>query len=351
MYDRVCFFGAGKFLLSEERKGWFEQGEFEIVGILDNDEAKWGGQYLGKIIMNPMDITGLESEIDYIVLTVQNEIIKKDIFNFIINKLRIAANKIKEYTDIQFIPDTRYGGISFDINKPGKFYLMSSLIDTKKIKYSNDLERFYFYGKHKFINKALHYLELYNKYFNKLRGENIVVLEIGVQSGGSLQMWKDYFGDSAQIVGVDIDSECLKHIEDRIAIEIGSQQDEAFLDSIGQKWGGFDIIIDDGGHTMQQEMKSFQHLWKYLRDGGVYSCEDLSTNYLERFSGAYKGDTFVEFSKNRIDDVNYLHISDSRYNVSAFAGEISAIHYHEEIMFIEKQKIKEAFFLRLKTAD
>ena len=114
----------------------------------------------------------------------------------------------------------------------------------------NDLERFFYGGQHRALSKWLHYFEVYDRHFSKYRNKAPVVMEIGVFRGGSMQMWKDYFGKGAQIIGVDIDEKTKAFEEEQIHIEIGSQADRDFLRQLKLKYPRIDILIDDGGHTM-----------------------------------------------------------------------------------------------------
>jgi len=116
--------------------------------------------------------------------------------------------------------------------------------------------------------KEPHFIEAYKKHFDGLTPKR--VLEIGVQHGGSLKIWRDMFPD-AEIVGVDIDPQCKQYEETNIKVLIGDQHDVKFLESLGD----FDIIIDDGGHTMTQQQTSLKWLMPQLREGGIYVIEDL----------------------------------------------------------------------------
>ena len=103
------------------------------------------------------------------------------------------------------------------------------------------------------IHKWDHYLDIYNKYFAEYREKKVNLLEFGVYQGGSLQLWKQYFGSSVSIFGVDIDERCAAFQEDQIQIIIGDQEDSKFLSKLGNDLPNLDIIIDDGGHTMLQQ--------------------------------------------------------------------------------------------------
>lgn len=130
------------------------------------------------------------------------------------------------------------------------------------------------------IDKWHHYFEIYDKHFQRFQDEDIRVLEIGVDHGGSLQVWKKYFGHNVKIVGLDINPACAEYAEDQIEIVIGNQADTALLKSLGE----FDIVIDDGSHRLQDQEASFEALWPATR--GVYLIEDCHTQYPNlRFNG------------------------------------------------------------------
>lgn len=149
------------------------------------------------------------------------------------------------------------------------------------------------------------YLRKYEKYIPFKRTDEIKILEIGVQNGYSVRTWKEYFFNST-IVGIDIEPNCKKHQENRIYIEIGDQTDEEFLNTIVEKYGPFDLIVDDGSHVNSHVITSFKFLFDHLNKHGVYLVEDVSTSYWPYYGGGIKGEnTSVEFFKNIIDEVNF----------------------------------------------
>ena len=143
--------------------------------------------------------------------------------------------------------------------------------------------------------KEPHFIEAYKKHLAALTPKR--VLEIGVQHGGSLKIWRDMFPD-AEIVGVDIDPQCKQYEETNIKVLIGDQHDVKFLESLGD----FDIIIDDGGHTMTQQQTSLKWLMPQLREGGIYVIEDLHTSYWEQFKDIEH--STIEEIKSLIDDLH-----------------------------------------------
>jgi hypothetical protein len=151
------------------------------------------------------------------------------------------------------------------------------------------------------------YCVKYEKWLPFNRLEPLSILEIGVLGGASLATWREYYPSSI-IVGIDIDPSC-KQYEDpsnRIFIEIGSQDDVDFLESVAQKWGPFDMILDDGSHVNRHVIASFNHLIDYVKPECVYVIEDTCTAYWEEYEGGFRNpDSSIEFAKNLVDDVNF----------------------------------------------
>jgi hypothetical protein len=106
-------------------------------------------------------------------------------------------------------------------------------------------------------------------------------LEIGVYSGGSLDIWRNYFGPKAIIYGVDIAPDCRTYENDGIKIFIGDQADRSFWREFRRGVPTLDIVIDDGGHQPEQQIASLEELLPFLRPGGVYFCEDVHGMYNE----------------------------------------------------------------------
>ena len=182
----------------------------------------------------------------------------------------------------------------------------------------------------------MHFLGVYEKWFGALRLNKLEVLEIGIHHGGSLRMWEEYFPNS-QITGVDIEKHCKKHENGRIKVFIGDQADRNFLSTLGK----FDIIIDDGGHTMDQQKNSFNVLWGHLNPGGIYVIEDLETSYWPKFEGAYRNKhTMIEMLKGFVDNVNCVGAAHPRAEHKKKIVEdlsIEAIHFYQSLCLVHKK--------------
>ena len=147
------------------------------------------------------------------------------------------------------------------------------------------------------------YAKHYSEWFSDVRKEPLNFLEIGVQSGASVRMWKEYF-PRGQIYGIDIQERCKKYEEERIRIFIGDQGDRAFLESVVDAIAGpIHIVVDDGGHKSGLHIPSFEALFPYVISGGLYIIEDLyatsgSTDFVD-VSGE-KGTTH-DYFKREVD--------------------------------------------------
>jgi hypothetical protein len=125
------------------------------------------------------------------------------------------------------------------------------------------------------IWKWNHYFEIYDRHFSRFRNREVRVLEIGIYSGGSLQMWRDYFGPRCRVYGIDIEPACKAYESDSVKVFIGDQKDRKFWKRFKQEVPAIDIVIDDGGHRPEQQIVTFEELLPYLQPGGVYLCEDV----------------------------------------------------------------------------
>lgn len=188
------------------------------------------------------------------------------------------------------------------------------------------------------MRKEPWYYDLYDRHLKDFKNDSNV-FEIGVQTGESLEMWRKVF-PTGNIVGLDIDETCGK--PEGTKVYIGDQCDKATLEKIVNENGDFDVIIDDGGHTMEQQITSFKHLIGHVKQGGIYVIEDLHTSYWPQFDGGYKKqNTTVEFIKDFIDSINHQSVDHPRAGNLRQKLEdiypIYAVHIYPSIIFIEKR--------------
>ncbi len=198
---------------------------------------------------------------------------------------------------------------------------------------------FYGYDGDHLINKWNHFLPIYSRLFAPYRngmpdGRPLRFLEIGVYEGGSLDLWRRFFGESAILYGIDVDPRCAVFDGRAAQVRIGSQADPAFLRSVVAEMGGVDIVLDDGSHVASHQRVSFETLFPLLAEDGLYVAEDLHTSYWRDYEGGYrrKG-TFLEMTKAFIDDMHaWYHDRGAR----EIGRGIGAIHVYDSIVAFEK---------------
>jgi len=148
------------------------------------------------------------------------------------------------------------------------------------------------------------YFEVYDRLFSPWVGRQFVFVEVGVFNGGSLLMWRDYFGPGARIIGVDFNPEAKRLEADGFEIFIGNQADPAFWTAFQAAVGPIDIFLDDGGHTFEQQIVTVDSILPAIRDGGLVVVEDTHTSYMADFGGP-SGRSFVSWAKGIADGINH----------------------------------------------
>lgn len=205
----------------------------------------------------------------------------------------------------------------------------------------NDLRQYFESNNGRLIDKYTHYFDIYERHLSRYRNQAVHFVEIGVFQGGSLQMWKHYFGPKAHIYGVDINPECKKFEENQIQVFIGDQADRHFLRELRAKLPRIDIVLDDGGHLMHQQIATFEVLYPAIAEDGVYLCEDLHTSYFGDCGGGFRSrGTFIEYSKYFIDYLNGWHFRFSGSPaIERFARSTYSLNYYDSMLVIEKRQV------------
>ncbi len=177
-----------------------------------------------------------------------------------------------------------------------------------------------------------HYFEIYHRHLTKFIGHKVNMLEIGIYSGGSLEMWWSYFGKDSHIYGVDIEGACKEYESDHVSVFIGDQADRAFWANFRAAVRGLDIIIDDGGHTPEQQMITLEEMLPHLRPGGVYICEDIHGAF-NRFGAFATGLT------GELNRMNQIRDPLLQSTVTRFQSAIHSIHFYPYLLIVEKHSI------------
>ncbi len=187
-----------------------------------------------------------------------------------------------------------------------------------------------------------HYFEIYHRHLQKYRMQSPVVVEIGISMGGSLPMWHHYFGPGTRVVGVDIDPACRQFEDSATTVMIGDQADRNFLAALREKVPRIDVLIDDGGHTMVQQIATFEELYPHVDSNGTYICEDVHTSLWPNFGGGYRrSGTFLEYSKGLVDKLSAWHSRDpAALTVDAFTLMTFGVSFYDSVVVIEKRSME-----------
>jgi hypothetical protein len=206
---------------------------------------------------------------------------------------------------------------------------------------ANPLAEYFHNNPGRLIDKWHHYFEIYHRHFAAFRGRSPVVVEIGVFHGGSLEMWRQYFGAGAHIVGIDVDPRCRQFEGDSVNVMIGDQADRGFLAEVRTRFPHVDIVIDDGGHTMAQQITSFEELYPHLQPQGVYLCEDLHTSYFPPYGGGYRKDgTFIQYATRLVDQLHAWYSTEpDRFRVDEITRSTHGLHFYDSVLVVEKRPI------------
>jgi hypothetical protein len=195
------------------------------------------------------------------------------------------------------------------------------------------------------------YVEKYEKFLSEYRNKEFKLLEIGIDKGYSIKMWKEYF-TKADIYAIDILD--LTHMaEDRVSVIVGSQNDTKFLEDLSDKHGPFDIIIDDGSHKNEDMMTSFVTLFPLLKPGGMYIVEDLHacywpwvqkdtsnnfTNVIKQLLDHVNSSGKTGCAERKNDHLDAVVTQNLMGQMEWWDTQIESVHMYRSIVFIKKHE-------------
>lgn len=198
-----------------------------------------------------------------------------------------------------------------------------------------------FYKTNKRSNKWSNYFEIYHRHFDKFLNQQINLLEIGIDQGGSLELWHEYFKDQCNLFAIDINPYVLTlEFDFAVDITIGDQTDYQFWTNYINNYPKFDIVIDDGGHTMADQLTTLIHIFPHLNDGGILLVEDTHTSYWPAWGGGINNpNTFIERSKSLIDLLHQQHIQNIQPNtqLNNIFKDLFSISFYDSVVVFEKK--------------
>ena len=176
------------------------------------------------------------------------------------------------------------------------------------------------------------YFEIYEELFRPFKNKNITFVEIGVKNGGSLEIWKKYFGKQSRIIGIDINPKCQIFEKDGYEIFIGNQSSPEFWNFFFKKVGKVDIILDDGGHTNIDQITTTINTVSKIKNNGLLVIEDIHTSYSKEYNSSIKY-SFINYTKKLIDEINLN-------SNSFFRKHVYSINFFEKIVAFKINRLK-----------
>jgi len=188
-------------------------------------------------------------------------------------------------------------------------------------------------------NKWASYFPIYQRHFERFRNRPFVFIEIGCGEGGSLQMWRRYFGPFAQIVGLDVRPECKAFEQPGIQVRIGDQGDDAFLNAVVDEFGAPGIVLDDGSHLQHHVQSTFATLYPRVQQDGAYMVEDLHTAYwADHGGGLHAPGSFIQRCKGLVDEING-EWTPQKELVTDFTRSTMSMSFYNSVVVFEKGRL------------
>ena len=192
------------------------------------------------------------------------------------------------------------------------------------------------------------YFDIYNNLFKKFVNKKITFVEVGIGNGGSLFMWRKFFGKKAKIIGIELNPEAKKLEKFGFKISIGDQSDPHFWKSFYKKYGKVDILLDDGGHRNIQQISTFMESYSHVKPNGKIVVEDTHTSFMKKkgFKNPSKY-SFINFSKLTVENMHRRNpMLDKELN--NLSKKIESVFYYDSIVSINfgsKKQFKKTILL------
>src|SRR6056300_140523 len=201
-------------------------------------------------------------------------------------------------------------------------------IKSKKINLNSNIFKI-FSEVEKFTTKLESYFNVYEKIFQSYKGKKITFVEVGVSTGGSLQMWRKYFGENARIIGVELNPEAKKLEADGFEIFIGNQSDPIFWKKFYEAVGKIDILLDDGGHKNIQQISTVHNSLPFINNNGLVVVEDTHASYLSEF----KNPSYFSFINycNKIIESIHRRCTALNKKTNIYSNKIFSVNFYESI--------------------
>ena len=184
-------------------------------------------------------------------------------------------------------------------------------------------------------DKDTGFTSVYHALLSHVREAPLRLLEIGLYNGGSLRMWREYL-PNATLHGIDVDRRTLAYEQEipgtkvRLVDQADARTLRAFVAELG---GSYDVILDDGGHTMEQQIVSFEVLFPHVVSGGIYIIEDLGTSYFLEYGGGPPGadGTAIAHVKRLVDAVQHEHMTPAHQSIHSAVSRVALAQVRRDV--------------------
>jgi hypothetical protein len=188
-------------------------------------------------------------------------------------------------------------------------------------------------------DKDTGFTSVYHSLLSHVREAPLRLLEIGLYNGGSLRMWREYL-PHATLHGIDVDRRTLAYEQEvpgtkvRLVDQADARALRAFVAELG---GSYDVILDDGGHTMEQQIVSFEVLFPHVVSGGIYIIEDLGTSYFLEYGGGAPGadGTAIAHVKRLVDAVQHEHMTPGHPSIHSAVSRVELAQVRRDIASVQ----------------
>ena len=187
----------------------------------------------------------------------------------------------------------------------------------------------------KYSIKWDNYFNIYSNILKKFVKKKIIFVEVGVGNGGSLFMWKKFFGKKARIIGIELNPEAKKLEKSGFEIFIGDQANPNFWKNFYKQVGKIDILLDDGGHKNIQQITTFMESIRYINNGGKIIVEDTHTSFMKKkgFKNPSKY-SFINFCFHLIENMHRRNPMLEK-NLNYYSKKIKQINFHDSIVEVD----------------
>jgi hypothetical protein len=180
----------------------------------------------------------------------------------------------------------------------------------------NRLEAFFDANRGHGIQKWRHYFEIYHRHFQKFVGREVHIVEVGVASGGSMEMWREYFGVRCHVYGIDTNPACKRFEREGVKIFTGDQGSREFWRRFRAEVPVVDIFLDDGSHKPEDQIVALEEMLPHLSSGGVYVCEDIEKDH--------RPNDFLAYLLTLVNELHHLRFGPGDAS-SHLTGEVNAL--------------------------